>query len=420
MPSTDFDLTLAMECADVFCGVTGLGCSVSTAEGHFVYERGLSSTSCRMCTLAGADGGVCSKTKLYSLGEAARFGGKYIYFCPLGFTCFTSPIITMGETVAQMTVGPFLMVDRQDYIDIDLMEIRRPPPEILPTLLDYLQNIPQLPPEKVESLASMLFMMVAFLNDVSEANKLMERRQSGEIQQNIADYIHQLKGLNEAPPYPFDTENRLLEALAKADRPSAQKHLNELFGYIFFATGNDLNTTKSRVYELLVLISRTAIKNGAAPELCLRLTHEYLQVIPHLASLDSLAAWLSSVLNEFMNHLFEFVSIKHANVIHSAIQYMQTHFEEKITLEQMAQRVFLSPTYFSRVFKQEIGQPFSVFLNSLRIKKSKELLLDTDLKLIDIALAVGFEDQSYFTKLFKRETGITPLKFRTQKGNKRP
>ncbi len=417
MSKTDFDFALATECANTFSEVTGLGCSVARANGNLVYACGLSVTACQMCTFAGLSFAVCGKTQQYSLGESTRFGGKYIYFCPMGLTCFTSPIVTMGEAVAQMTVGPFLMVDKQDYIDIDLQEIAKIQQERISDILDYLQEIPQIVPEKVESLATMLFMMVAFLNDVSEANKLIERRQAGHIQQNIATYIHQLKGLETTPPYPFDIENKLLDALAKADRPHAQKHLNELFGYIFFSTGNDLTVTKSRVYELLVLISRTAIRNGADPEHCLHLTHEYLQSIPKLHTLDALASWLSVVLNEFMSHLFEFVNIKHSNTIYSAVRYMQTHFEKKITLEQMARRVFLSPSYFSRVFKQELGRSFSVYLNMLRIKKSKELLLGTNLKLIDIALAVGFEDQSYFTKIFKKEVGTTPLQFRIQQGD---
>ncbi len=412
MPTHDFNRTLAIECANTFSSVTDLGCSVSTVDGELIYTNSLSVTSCQMCTIGGLSYATCEKTQQYSLGEAARFGGKYIYFCPMGFTCFTSPVIAMNKAVAQMTVGPFLMVDRQEYIDIDLGEIIKSPKEKMPMILEYLQKIPYVAPKKVESLATMLFMITSFLNDISEANKLLERKKSNDIQQNISSYIHSLKGFESMPAYPFDVENKLLDALAKADKTSAQKNLNELFGYIFFSTGNDLTVIKSRVYELLVLISRTSIRNGADPEHCLMLTHEYLQIIPSLHTPDELASWLSVVLNKFMSQLFDFVNIKHTNTIYSAVRYMQTNFYEKITLEQMAKKVFLSPSYFSRVFKKEIGQSFNTFLNALRIKKSKELLLYSDLKLIDIALAVGIDDQSYFTKLFKKEVGTTPFKFR--------
>lgn len=74
--------------------------------------------------------------------------------------------------------------------------------------------------------------------------------------------------------------------------------------------------------------------------------------------------------------------------------------------------VYLSPAYFSRVFKKEMGTTFNSFLNEVRIEKSKSLLRNNDLKMVDIALRVGFESQSYFTKVFKKLTGVSPLQYR--------
>ena len=54
------------------------------------------------------------------MAESTRFGGKYVYFCPMGLTCFVSPVLEDEEATAKLTVGPFLMVDRQDYIACDL------------------------------------------------------------------------------------------------------------------------------------------------------------------------------------------------------------------------------------------------------------------------------------------------------------
>ena len=81
----------------------------------------------------------------------------------------------------------------------------------------------------------------------------------------------------------------------------------------------------------------------------------------------------------------------------------------------MARRVYLSPAYFSRVFKQEMGESFTAYLNRVRIEHSCALLRQKQLRLVDIALMVGFEDQSYFTKVFKKITGISPLCYREGK-----
>ena len=87
--------------------------------------------------------------------------------------------------------------------------------------------------------------------------------------------------------------------------------------------------------------------------------------------------------------------------------------EDQARLEEMARRVYLSPSYFSRVFRQETGETFSGYLNRLRIERSKELLRHKELRLTDIAQKVGFEDQSYFTKVFKKLEGVTPLRYRS-------
>ena len=72
----------------------------------------------------------------------------------------------------------------------------------------------------------------------------------------------------------------------------------------------------------------------------------------------------------------------------------------------------LNPSYFSTLFKQSCGSSFKEYLNSIRIEESKKLLAATDRSILDIALSIGFEDQSYFTKVFKKYTGLTPKQYR--------
>ena len=83
-----------------------------------------------------------------------------------------------------------------------------------------------------------------------------------------------------------------------------------------------------------------------------------------------------------------------------------------VTLEDVANEVHLAPSYFSTLFKQSTGSSFREYLNMVRIEESKRLLMTTEHSISDIALATGFEDQSYFTKIFKKHTGLTPKQYR--------
>ncbi|MEG1011896.1 MAG: helix-turn-helix domain-containing protein [Ruthenibacterium sp.] len=414
--SSAFDIRLAIECATAFSGATSLGCVVSGADGTVLHESGYGCASCGMCRAAKRRQEMCVQSQIYGMTEAERFGGKYIYFCPMGFTCFVSPILGSEGSEAKITVGPFLMVERQDYIACDLMEQMKLPPDLIAAATAELANVPLAEPEKVNQMSTLLFMAVGFMNNVSAASRMLNTQSSDAIQGQVTAYIQQLKGEQEPPPYPFETERALLRAIAQSEKAQAQKLLNELFGYIFFAAAGDFEQAKSRIYELLVLISRTAVDAGADPARTLRLSHTYLHDIPLLHNIDALCFWLTGVMNDFMDSVFNYMDAKHANVIHQSVQYLNAHYAEHITLDEMAARVYLSPAYFSRVFKQETGCTFTAYLNKTRIERSKEMLLHQNIRLTDIALLVGFEDQSYFTKVFKKMTGTAPLKYRETKG----
>ena len=81
-------------------------------------------------------------------------------------------------------------------------------------------------------------------------------------------------------------------------------------------------------------------------------------------------------------------------------------------VEDLARRVYLSPSYFGKVFKEETGETFVSFLNRVRIERSKELLQRKHIRLSDIAQMVGFEEQSYFCRVFKKLVGVTPTHYR--------
>jgi len=411
-----FDLRMAQECANAFSGSTGLGCVVSDSRGKLYHESGRGCESCQFCQMIHRNREDCIQAHIYGMTEAERFGGKYIYFCPMGLTCFVSPILGSEGSEAKITVGPFLMVDKTDYITWELTEQLHLTEEEQNRILPLLDDIPFVSPHTVTQLSTLLFMAVGFMNNVSASKRMLDRQDSDIIQHQVTAYIQELKSGSEIPPYPFETEQSMLRAVHQTNKQEAQKLLNELFGYIFFSSGYDLSQAKSRIYELLVLISRSAIDAGADPSHTLQLSHRYLQDLPGLRDVESLCFWLTKVMNELMDSVFEFVDARHASVIHQSIQYLSSHYSDHITLEDMARRVYLSPSYFSRIFKKETGITFSAYLNRMRIEHSKELLRHQNIRLTDIALMVGFEDQSYFTKVFKKMAGSTPLHYRETKG----
>lgn len=94
------------------------------------------------------------------------------------------------------------------------------------------------------------------------------------------------------------------------------------------------------------------------------------------------------------------------------LQYIQKHYQEKISLEQLSENLHMNKNYFCKYFKQKIGKtPFS-YLNEYRINRAAALLLETDAPITEIAMNTGFDNMSYFIRQFKHCKGCTPSAFR--------
>ncbi len=99
-----------------------------------------------------------------------------------------------------------------------------------------------------------------------------------------------------------------------------------------------------------------------------------------------------------------------------AMEYIQSHYGEQISLEQVAEQVYLNPEYFSRAFKAEVGQTFVNYLTDVRLKHSVRLLENTALRVQDIAQQVGYYNASYFSTTFKKKYGMSPYEYRRRGG----
>lgn len=100
------------------------------------------------------------------------------------------------------------------------------------------------------------------------------------------------------------------------------------------------------------------------------------------------------------------------------LQYLNEHYKEELSLKMLSSHFGYNPEYFSRSFKEYIGINLIQYIKKLRIAASKVLLLETDLKISDIALEVGEPDIKTFITDFKKEFSITPLQYRKlHKGN---
>ena len=194
--------------------------------------------------------------------------------------------------------------------------------------------------------------------------KFLNKQNNRHSEVSLEDFLNYVSG-NESGPFisiKIRTRSDIVAVLNKILKERENDEIgSDFFEYLL-------------ILELFVLISR-ALKNQ----------------------------WEKSILNK---------SHKLRELVNSAVDYIHNNYQKDISLSDISRYVFLSPSYFTRAFKQETGvSPINYLLN-IRIQKAKELLKNTDIKILDIALIIGFSSQQRFNEIFKKYENITPLQYR--------
>ena len=366
-----------------FSSLTGVDCNIFDVKLKRFEE--FENTFCSKCPK------VCdyTNTHLYGCYESIRWDNKYIYYCPMDLIFVATPVTDeYGILSSGIITGPLQMCEVEDF-------------------QRTIGNAPRMDTRKVNDLAEIASALFA---TAYQTNK----------KENVGDFLNtlykELELLPSVDGYPIELEKKIQEAIAQGNEKNAKEYLNRLLGEIFFRSNGDFGIIKARALELVVLLSRSAIDGGADVEQIFSLNDNYIKEIEKFDTIEKLGMWLSSIINKFIGYVFEFKAVRHSVTIRKIIGYIHDNYMCKITLDDIAEYVYMSKSYVSKIFNEEIGENISVYVNKIRIEKSCKLLRDPSLTIAEIANLVGFENQSYFAKQFKMEIGISPKEFREKFG----
>ncbi|MDC7226609.1 MAG: helix-turn-helix domain-containing protein [Spirochaetales bacterium] len=415
----------AVAAAEHYSLSTGINCAVIDLEGAIVggsRSPGQGQEFCRQLEKIFPGNELnCNQVHRYGSYQAERFGGKYMFFCPMSLLHWTSPLYRDGSVVGSLICGPALIIDSEDFIRNDLISGKNLPASEVFRLMKLAADIPSVTTERSRSLSELLFVTASGISELDRI-EFQIHQENSEQQKEISEYIQYIKQMEnseaEISRYPFEKETDLIDHIENGETNHARAVLNEILGNVFFAAGGDLKVVRARVLELVVLLSRAAVRGGADAEQIFGMNYQYINRINSFTSVEAIASWLSRIIVKFSELVFDMREIKHADAIQGAMQFVRENFQNKISLDEAAAYVNLSPSYLSKLFKKELDQNFNAYLNQVRVEKSKNYLLNTEIPLVDIAGMCGFEDQSYFSKVFKKFTGNSPGKFRETRGRR--
>jgi two-component system response regulator YesN len=199
-----------------------------------------------------------------------------------------------------------------------------------------------------------------------------------------------------------------VEMVSKAIQDLKQELLKDLAGSSWLS-GSALKKLVREIVNAYYIILRS---NNIRVEDAEAERAAWEESLDHAYSLDLLFTQLINGITSSLTRIAEGETKRHAEKIAQAKRYIEEHYMDNITLESLGAYLGFNPSYFSTLFKKETGTSFVEHLARVRMEKAKELLKETDLKIQDICLMVGYSDVRYFRKLFARTTGLSPNEYR--------
>ncbi|MCZ8519413.1 MULTISPECIES: response regulator transcription factor [Paenibacillus] len=129
-------------------------------------------------------------------------------------------------------------------------------------------------------------------------------------------------------------------------------------------------------------------------------------------TLDEIEAWVNGFFESSLVAARDAKVLSKRTEVLDACQYVSQHLHRKISLDEVAEHLYMNPSYFSRLFKKESGETFIEYVNRTKVNRAKELLDGTNLSVAKICEALGYDNHSYFIKMFKTVAGVTPQEYR--------
>ncbi|HDR4909524.1 TPA: helix-turn-helix domain-containing protein [Bacillus cereus] len=176
--------------------------------------------------------------------------------------------------------------------------------------------------------------------------------------------------------------------------------------------GNQLRNQKNNGIIAITLATRYAIAGNLPSDIAFSLSVLYIQTIEQLDNMYSVNRLIEDALCTFADRVKEYKTKKYSNTITACLNYVSNNIYHEISLNELADFLGVNPTYLSKLFKKEVGIPLSLYIQRERIEEAKKLLTLTSYSLTDICLWLNFNDQSYFTRVFKKITTMTPKQYR--------
>ena len=230
-------------------------------------------------------------------------------------------------------------------------------------------------------------------------------------------YFHEPKFQKEIPvamlEQRYESENRILDAVSRGDDEAAIEamHLHSRFTYGGRFEGT-LYQQKNSMIIFNTLLRKSIERSKVHPYYIDAISSKYSQIIEEADEVPNELMW--QMVKDYCAYVRRYSLKEYSLAVQKVMNYVNLNVAEPLTLKSLAAMCFISPSYLSALFKQETGSTLIDYINTQRVNRAAQLLVQNNHTIATVAEEVGILDVNYFTKIFKKTLGVTPTRYRRE------
>jgi YesN/AraC family two-component response regulator len=238
------------------------------------------------------------------------------------------------------------------------------------------------------------------------------------VQSSVIDKFRKMKVKNRQDFFvhpSYNTERRLLQSLSMGLVDEAERALDEINRQPRARLAPDpIRSLKNSLIASCTLFTRAIIEGGVHPENAYSLSDVFIWQIEETKDAKSLERLEYDMLHAFARALREERQPVSNAIVNRTVAFIHDEILNDLSLERIAAHVSVHPAYLSNLFKKETGMTVTEYITRTRVEDSKYFLTHSDLPILDIAVLLGFCNQSYYARQFKRYVSMTPREYRNK------
>lgn len=377
--------------------------------GNILLEWGGDQKICTHSNQYGIPKTLCSMNLASSLKYAMQLGEPYVFVCRAGLVKIAVATFSNNLLTGGFIAGPVVMGSLRESIISKIIKEDGVDETGLPKLVKSINNMRVFTPKEVSYISVMLNNCV--LSAVDNIEEYHIRNKRYQTQAKLGTEVRKYKQINREMPYPHELEEQLSLYVNNGNSEKSSETVLKLLEQLNILEAGDLDAVSVRINSLLNILIR-GLPDWEDAHLYRMTESGSLDILAKESDFENMKMSASAIFSDLSVKYSESFYRGTSQIIKDTVEYINKHYKEKLTLKNIAELFHVNQSYLSLLFKKEMGRSYTEYLTFLRLREAKKLLGNTDLNLTQIAYRCGFDDQSYFSKVFRKVEGITPRKYR--------